>query len=178
MRISHKIFFTFFSSLVFIKILFIFEIKKWIIHKWCRCIKNIIKLIHKWIVKSLSTESWPYSKEVLNNNIQNIFMYTIQNQNWIPSISFSSMNKHKRLQKHKLSNCIVSTSSSLLSFFSKNTNANMSRLNHRDIISSISNAESHFIREPKPDHIDNIGFLLRWYPTCKYDVDMITNFHK
>ena len=76
----------------------------------------------------------------------------------IPIIRPMPMNKQQPLQKSKLRNSIIGRIDSLKTFFSRNTNPNISRLDHTNIIGSISNREGHrtqtFLHQP-----DNQSFL-------------------
>ena len=106
-------------------IFFVFKIKKCIVHNWEWSHANIIKLINEWLIQRLSTESREKSKVVLHSDVEHIFVEIIEHKKWVPSVCFSSMNKHEGLQELELSNCIVCTSCCLLSFFSKNSYSNM-----------------------------------------------------
>ena len=57
------------------------------------------------------------------------------------------MEEEQRFQIFELADSKVSTSSSLLTFFTKNTNTNVSLKNHTDIIGSVTNSESSFLWE-------------------------------
>ena len=70
------------------------------------------------------------------------------------------MEEHEWLQELELTDGVVSTSGSLLSLFSEDTDTNMSLKDHVDVVSSITNRESDLIGESLSNHVHNIGLLL------------------
>ena len=88
------------------------------------------------------------------------------------------MEEQKRFQEFKLTNCIVSTSCSLLTFFTKNSHTNMSSQNHSYIVRTISDCKScqmWFVTTNQPN---NICLLLWRYSTCQNYVDIVRNFQE
>ncbi len=92
----------------------IFKVKQTKINNRCRRKENIIKLEHKRIIKGLATISRPNAKEILDKDIQDILMNTIQDKHGISPVSFPSMDEKQGFQEFKLSNRKVCTPRGLL----------------------------------------------------------------
>lgn len=71
----------------------------------------------------------------------------------------SSVPEHKSSQVFELGHCIVWETSSLVSFFTEDTNTNISSLNHVDIISTITNRQWDAVFCLILDKSDNFGLL-------------------
>ena len=69
----------------------IFKVKQTKINNRCRRKEYIIKLEHERIIKGLATISRPNAKEILDKDIQDILMNTIQDEHGISPVSFPSM---------------------------------------------------------------------------------------
>ena len=145
----------------------IFKVKQTKINNRCRRKENIIKLEHKRIIKGLATISRPNAKEILDKDIQDILMNTIQDKHGISPVSFPSMYEKQGFQEFKLSNRKVCTPRGLLPLLAENSNANMCCLDHGNIIGSISNAQSDLAGESVPDHVDYVSLLFGGDSACQ-----------
>ena len=74
------------------------------------------------------------------------------------------MDQHQPCQESKLTKGIVCRHSSLATFLTNNTDTNVSSLNHRNIVSTITNGKSHDIQRIT-DQFDHFG-LLGWRNTA------------
>lgn len=66
-----------------------------------------------------------------------------KNTGSVPSVAFSSIDIHESFKMPELSNGIVTSSSSLLTFLALNTDTNMRSCDHINIICSITNSQSY-----------------------------------
>jgi hypothetical protein len=73
-----------------------FKIEQSIEHYRQRGHSDVIKLIDEWFIERLAREHGPESKEELRSHIQNIFVESVQDQQRIASVGFSSVNEHER----------------------------------------------------------------------------------
>ena len=151
----------------------VLEVKESKVHDRERGHCDVVHLINDGLVKRLPTESREETEVVLHGNVKHILVEVIQHKQRIPSVSFSSMYEHKRLQKLKLSNGIISTSSGLLALFSQNTNSNMRLKDHVDVIGAITDGQSDFLRETLPDHVYDISFLFWGDSASENDINLI-----
>jgi hypothetical protein len=118
------------------------------------------------------------AKEVLGDDIEHILVKGVGNQHGIPSVSFSTMDEHQRLQEFELTDCIVSGSCSLLSFFSEDAHSNMGLEDHIDVVCTVSNGESHLIWESLLDHVDDISFLFWRNSASENNIYIIRGFQE
>ena len=70
------------------------------------------------------------------------------------------MEEKQRFQEFELSDSVVGCSCSLLSFFTKDANANMSSQDHCNIVGTITNCKGSFFWMLESDQSDNVSFLL------------------
>lgn len=137
---------------------------------------DIVKLIHEFLIKLLSRKNRPEAKVELSNNIQEVLVEVVQYEIRVPSVSFSTMEEQKWLQELELADSIISTSSSLLTFFTKDSNANVGCEDHSNIICAISNSEGSFTGMTSSNQANNICFLFRRHSASQYDIDLIRDF--
>lgn len=83
------------------------------------------------------------------------------------------MHKHQWFEELELPDCEVCTPCGLLAFFTQNTNTDMGLCDHIDVISTITDSERYFRREPLSDKVNNISFLLGRNSTSQNNVNLI-----
>lgn len=83
------------------------------------------------------------------------------------------MVKEQRLEEFKLTNSIVSTPCSLLAFLSKDADSNVRLQYHGNIIGTVSNRKSGFIRKALFNHVYNVSLLLGRHAACQHDVSPV-----
>ena len=112
-------------------------------------------------------ENWHY--------IQNRLVEYIQHNEAVSSVIFASVCKQEIFKESKLANRVISSSCSLLSFQSTDSNTNMGSSDHVDIISSIPNCQGSdpffifgILGLNIPDQCHNFSLLL-WRNSACYN---------
>jgi len=109
-----------------INILPVLEVKDAVEKNWQGSHGDVVHLIDQLFVKGLSGEGCEESEIELWYHIEEVLVEVVKHKQWITSVSFATVEEQKRLQEFKLTDSKISTSSSLLSFFTENTNTYMS----------------------------------------------------
>ena len=82
------------------------------------------------------------------------------------------MNKHQSSEEAKLTNGIVRRHDSLSTFFTSNTNTDVSFLDHGNVISSITDGKSHDLKTVL-DHRHDCSFLRRADTTAEHGLALL-----
>jgi hypothetical protein len=142
------------------------------------CKEDIVKLVKPGFIERLPSKGWTESKPKLRKYEHNILIEDIANQKGISSVSLSSMGKQKILQEFKLPDSIIGWTSSLLTFKTTDTDANMCSSNHVYIISSITNREGGGSRMLILDEWNDLSLLLWWNSASKDNLYTIRKLDK
>jgi hypothetical protein len=108
---------------------------------------NIVSLVDIGLVKRLASEYRPYSKPKLSNNVKHVLVESPADQIRVLSVTLSAMDKEKRKQLFELPERIITTSGGLHTLMTSDADSNMSFIDHGNVVSSISNGQSGFVRE-------------------------------
>ena len=164
--VPHEIFLTWWSFAAFwVKVFFILKIEERVEHNWKRGHGNVVQLINEGLVERLSGKHGFETKVELSCDVENIFVESVQNEIRVPAIGLATVYKHQSLKELELTNRVISASSGLLAFFSKNTDSDMCLKNHVYVICPVTDRERYFLRESLFYQIYNVGFLFWWYST-------------
>lgn len=64
---------------------------------------DVVELVNKGLVQRLSRESGVKPKEVLRNDVQDVFVERVGNQHGVASVSFAPVDEHQRFQRLEFS---------------------------------------------------------------------------
>lgn len=112
-------------------------------HYWESCEDDVVNLEDPLFVEDLSWESWVETEPELGHHEENVLVEGVGNEVGVSSVRFSAVDEKEVLEVLELSNSIIWSWNSLLTFNSTNTNTNMCSCDHVNIISSISNGEGN-----------------------------------
>ena len=116
-------------------------------------------MINEGLVERLSGKHGFETKVELSCDVENIFVESVQDEIRVPAIGLATVYKHQSLKELELTNRVISASSGLLAFFSKNTDSDMCLKNHVYVICPVTDRERYFLRESLFYQIYNVGFL-------------------
>ena len=88
------------------------------------------------------------------------------------------MDKEQILEELELADGVVRGLDSLLSFESADADAQMSCVDHVDIVGSITDRKSSLSRIALLDHKDDFGLLLGAHSACKYNIGTLAKINE
>ena len=95
----------------------------------------------------------------MGHHIEEVLVEVVQYQEGVTSVGLTSVEEEQWLEVFELSDGEVSTSGGLLTFFTEDTNTDVSLKDHTDIISTVTNGQGSLRWESLFDEINNISLL-------------------
>lgn len=117
--VPHEILLTWCSFAAFwVEVFFVLKIEERKEHDWKRGHGNVVQLVNEGLVERLTGKHGFEAKVELGCDVEHIFVESVQNEIRVPAIGLATVYKHQSLKELELTNCVISTSSGLLAFFS------------------------------------------------------------
>ena len=154
-------------------VFFILEIVRGVPGDWDRSHCDVVQLVDSLFIQRLARECRREAEIPLSHNIEEVLIEIVQHKVGVSPVCFSAVEEKQGFQKFELSNGVIGRSSSLLTFFTENTDANMRSQDHGNIIGTIANCQSGLLRMLEPDHSDDVSLLLWRDPAGKNYINQI-----